>query len=122
MQRYSSHKNLIVYQRSEQLTIECYKYFLKQKTDYKYKTLIDQLLRSVGSIGANISEGYGRHYQKSYRQFLSVARGSAFESEYWLQIMLELKIFDNDEIKKFQDELTQILKMLTALMKKLEEK
>ncbi len=122
MNKYSSYKNLIVYQKSENLTLESYKYFTNQKYSYKYRSLIEQMLRSISSIGANIAEGYGRHYKKNYRQFLSIARGSAFESEYWLEIVLKLEIFDDKVIKNFQNELLEIIKMLTTLMKKLETK
>lgn len=43
----------------------------------------DQLNRSVGSISANIEEGYGRGFGKEYNYFLRVALGSARESRGW---------------------------------------
>jgi four helix bundle protein len=42
--------------------------------------LISQIKRSSRSVGANISEGYGRfHYQENI-QFCRMARGSLFET------------------------------------------
>ena len=42
--------------------------------------LISQIRRSSRSVGANISEGYGRfHYQENI-QFCRMARGSLFET------------------------------------------
>jgi four helix bundle protein len=43
----------------------------------------DQLNRSLGSICANIEEGYGRGFGKQYDYFLHVALGSAREGRGW---------------------------------------
>jgi four helix bundle protein len=42
-----------------------------------------QLIRSAGSIAANIEEGYGRGFGKDYARFLRIALGSARESRGW---------------------------------------
>jgi len=117
----TSYKNLIVYQKAKQLTIDVIKYFSKFKLPKTQEFLIIQLLRAISSIGANIAEGYGRHYKKSYRQFLSIARGSAFEAEYWLEVVLEINIFDNKKLKEFDERTNELVKILTTMMKKLEQ-
>ncbi len=50
-----------------------------------------QLMRSASSIAANVAEGYGRFSQPAYRNHLSIARGSAFESESWIDLLLRRK-------------------------------
>lgn len=45
--------------------------------------LAAQLFDAVGSIGANISEGYSRGYQKDRARFYEYALGSARESRTW---------------------------------------
>jgi len=48
------------------------------------RPLADQLIRSVGSISANLEEGFGRGVQsKTYDQFLRYSLGSAGEAEGW---------------------------------------
>ena len=42
-----------------------------------------QLIRSAGSISANMEEGYGRGFGKDYTRFLRIALGSARESRGW---------------------------------------
>lgn len=55
-------------------------YLLK---DERGKTVAKQLIRSVGSISANIEEGYGRGYGQDYAYKLKVALGEARESRGW---------------------------------------
>ena len=122
MYEHASYKNLVAYQKAKSLTIETSLYFSKLRFPKTQEFLVIQLLRSVSSIAANIAEGYGRYYDKSYRQFLSIARGSCFETEYWLEIILELGMFDNKTVKVFIEENNQIAKILTTMMKNLERK
>jgi four helix bundle protein len=53
--------------------------------DFRGKEIARQLIRSCGSISANIEEGYGRGFGKEYPHFLRIARGSARESKGWYQ-------------------------------------
>jgi len=53
------------------------------KKDFRGKEIAKQLIRSSGSISANIEEGYGRGFGKEYPHFLRIARGSARESKGW---------------------------------------
>lgn len=115
-----TYKNLVVYVKAKSLTIDAYKLFSNKRLSKTHESLIIQVLRSISSVGANIVEGYGRHYQKSFRQFLANARGSSFESEYWLEIILELNIFEKNKVQDFINRNEEIYKMITSLMKKIE--
>lgn len=53
--------------------------------DFRGKEIARQLIRSCGSISANIEEGYGRGFGKEYPHFLRISRGSARESKGWYQ-------------------------------------
>lgn len=55
------------------------------KKDFRGKEIAKQLIRSYGSISANIEEGYGREFGKEYPHFLRIARGSAQETTGWYQ-------------------------------------
>lgn len=54
------------------------------------KAVAQQLIRSAGSISANIEEGYGRGYGKDRLHFLRIAIGSARESKGWYYRAKEL--------------------------------
>lgn len=79
----------------------------------------DQVLRSSGSIGANIAEGFARQTKKEFIQFLNIARGSLAETEVWITRMLREKFITEDRSKIYQEKLTIIAKMMNALIKSL---
>ncbi len=51
--------------------------------DKRGQEISRQLIRSVGSISANIEEGHGRGYGKHRDWFMGVSLGSARESKGW---------------------------------------
>jgi four helix bundle protein len=55
----------------------------KLSKDNCTRSLSDQLYRSVGSISANIEEGYSKHSSKDRARFYEYALGSARESRGW---------------------------------------
>ena len=55
-------------------------YLLKDERSQK---VASQLIRSAGSVSANIEEGYGRGFGKDYSLHLRIALGEARESRGW---------------------------------------
>ncbi|MCU0493491.1 MAG: four helix bundle protein [Chloroflexaceae bacterium] len=55
----------------------------KLAQDARTKTLADQLYTALGSIGANLAEGYSRSSGKDRVRFYEYALGSARESREW---------------------------------------
>ena len=51
--------------------------------DYRGREIVKQMVRSTGSIAANIEEGYGRGTRKEFIYFLTIACGSARETRGW---------------------------------------
>jgi four helix bundle protein len=51
--------------------------------DRRGRAVAEQLIRSAGSISANIEEGHGRGYGKERNWFFRVSIGSARESKGW---------------------------------------
>src|SRR5262245_3359238 len=51
--------------------------------DVRGRAIAEQMIRSCGSIAANIEEGYGRGFGRDYARFLIIAVASARETRGW---------------------------------------
>ena len=88
--------------------------------DVRGKEIVKQLTRSVGSISANIEEGYGRGFGKEYPLFLRYSRGSARESKGWY--IRSSALLSETVLVKRIEKLDSVIAMETAAIKTLEDK
>lgn len=111
-------KNLTVWQKSHQLTLDVYKvlnYFPKEELF----GLTSQMKRSSSSIPANIAEGCGRNSDKDFGRFLIIAFGSANELEYQFILSNDLNFINKETADKLLFQIAEIKKMLNGLISKL---
>ena len=109
------YRNLIVWQKAKQLVKLVYAEVKRLPAEERY-ALGDQIRRAVVSIPSNIAEGSGRASNRDYGHFLSIARGSLYETINQLEIAQELGYASlTNEIEVLAAE---IGRMLTSLMKK----
>jgi four helix bundle protein len=76
-----------------------------------------QLLNAVESIPANITEGAGRGTRVEFAHFVSVAIGSANETETHLMLAMGLEMVPTEKAALLLDEVDQIRRMLFGLRK-----
>lgn len=95
-QNYLVLKDLEVYQLSRKLSTLAWKIY--SGLNYEQKKIIgDQFIRSIDSVGANISEGYARFHYLDKIRFFYISRGSLSEAVYhWAELMLERKIISEN--------------------------
>jgi len=112
---FGTYRELAVWQKAVQLLKLVYVQIRSFPVEEKY-ALADQLRRAVISIPSNIAEGNGRLSTKDYAHFLSIARGSLYETINQLDIAESLGyIRHSDEIENLAIELR---KMLFSMIKK----
>jgi four helix bundle protein len=75
-----SYRDLLVWQKAMELTIEIYR-FSNDFPKSEVYGLTSQLRRAGVSVPSNIAEGYGRGSRKEYVQFLCISQGSLKELE-----------------------------------------
>lgn len=92
------------------------------KADRKEATLVNQLLRSATSIGANLHEA---QYAQSTNDFISkleIAQKECYETEYWLEILVETECMSEEKYKTFQNECGAIRRMLISSLNTIKSK
>lgn len=100
-------EELRVYQLSMKLAEDVWDIVIKW--DYFAKdTIGKQLIRSVDSVAANLSEGFGRFFYKEERQFCYYSRGSLSETKTWLTKASNRKLITIEEFEKFMIEINDI--------------
>ena len=135
MEKIKTYKDLKVWQKGFELTLQIIEFINDFPKQIIFNVIFIQLLRSVTSIGANIAEGYGSFSRKEYRRYLGIALKSAYETDNWLMIIKHSKVFQKvakvpnsssgihpvkRKAEDFEKANIEIIKMLIALMKKLE--
>lgn len=113
-----SYKDLIVWQKSMLLVKEIFKITQSFPKSEMYG-LSSQLRRASVAIPSNIAEGSGRRSKKELLQFYSIAYGSALETETQLLIAKDLGFAKTADFVTVEALLTEILKMLNAIMRNL---
>lgn len=73
-----------------------------------------QLARAADSVGANIAEAYGRYHYGDKLQFLYYARGSLFETKYWINRTLSRKLIKEERISDYIQRITNIARKLNT--------
>ena len=76
-------EDLAMIRTAESIQDELWK-LVTEWSDFAKDTIGKQLVRAADSIGANMAESYGRFNYGEKIQFLYYARGSLFETKYWL--------------------------------------
>lgn len=77
-----------------------------------------QITGSGTSIGANIQEAQSASSKKDFIHKMSIALREARETQYWLKIVLESKLIENQNIKSYLVEIDEIIKILASIIKK----
>ncbi len=112
-------RDLHVWQRSHRLTLAIYGATKGFPREELYG-LTSQIRRSAVSIGANIAEGCGKIGNNEFQRFLQIAAASASELDYELLLARDLRYFTGTNYARMADELSQLRKMLSSLLRKVQ--
>ena len=111
-------KDLIVWRKSFDLCIEIYR-LSREFPRHEFYGLSSELRKTSRSIVCNIAEGYKRGGTAEYIRFLRYSSGSAAELEVQVLLANRLGYFENDEAPKVSELLSEIVRMLDALIRSL---
>jgi len=113
-----SFKDLVVWQRAVQMSLEIYKLTSAFPTSERFG-LTNQLRRASVSVASNIAEGYGKSSRGEYMSFLGHARGSNGEVQTQLIISQGLNFGTLDSLRHAESLSNEVGRMLVVMMNKL---
>ncbi len=76
--------------------------------------IMDQLIRSGTSVGANLVEARSSSSRLEYKKFYEVALKSANETRYWLELLKDSNLAERNSMQELLAEVTEIANMLGA--------
>ena len=85
---------------------------------YVNVAIINQIIRSVTSIGANIEEARGAHTKTDFTYNMNIAKKEARETLYWLRLISEMNPMLSSKLGLLLKENEEIIKILTTIVKK----
>jgi four helix bundle protein len=113
MNNRSKLEELEVYQTSMKLSDTIWNLVITWD-NFSRNNLGNQLIRAIDSVGANISEGFGRGSKIDNARFVKMARGSLFETKHWLTLSKSRKLISDSDTKKILNEIETLLPRLSA--------
>lgn len=109
-------EELEVYNEANQIADMIWKIVINWEY-FQKDTIGKQIIKSVDSISANISEGYGRYFHKENLQFCYYSRGSLYETKTWLFKASNRDLISKDDYKCINEKLIILQRKLNGYIK-----
>lgn len=116
-----SFRDLLVWQKSVDLAVECYE-FTNHFPKSELYGLTNQMRRAAVSVPSNVAEGSERRHTQEYIQHVCVSCGSLAELETQAEIARRLRFVDEQSVQQFFTHTDEISRMLHGLRNSLEAK
>ena len=99
--------------------VNVYRYLTTKKKEH---IMSKQLLRCGTSIGANIAEAQRAQSKADFAAKMSIALKETSETEYWLRLLYRTNYLSQKQYDSLIEDAYTILRMLTAICKKVNQK
>jgi len=95
-------------------SLEIIKFCQEVRKNRNLWSIVDQLIRSATSIGANVIEAKSSSSKLDYLKFFQIALKSANETKYWLILVRESAENLKEQADKLLQEADEIAKIIGA--------
>ena len=112
----------VLREKAKQFAIDMVFLCREIKSSHKDAVLVNQLLRSATSIGANLHEAQYAQSKNDFISKLEIAQKECYETEYWLELLFETDCIEEEKNKKKQKECGAIRRMLISSLKTVKSK
>jgi len=111
-------KDLKVWHKAHRFVVSVYEHTRSFPAEERF-VLTAQLRKSATSVPSNIAEGCGRESERELARFLSIAAGSASESEYQLLLARDLGYLEPEAHGALDAQVNEVKRMLNSFIKTL---
>jgi four helix bundle protein len=115
------YRNLILWQKAQNLGYEVIQLTRHLPQSWANAIIARQVIASATSIAANIAEGHGRFSVGAHRHHLSIARGSAAETDSWINLLHRDGAIDLAEEQRIHRLCQERMVMLASKMRDLDQ-
>lgn len=112
----SDFEKLEVYQLAEKLADQVWA-VVRGWPAFPRRVVGEQLTCAADSVGANIVEGVGRGSFADNRRFVRIARGSLYETKYWLRRAFARGLLTKTDVSKLRPLMDELLPRLNAYLR-----
>jgi len=114
-------KQNVIKDKTYQFALDIIKLYLKLREQKEF-VLSKQLLRSGTSIGANVEEATAAQSRKDFISKMAIASKEARETHYWLRLFRDSEICEEIDFSDTINNVEEIDKIITAIIKTTESK
>jgi four helix bundle protein len=109
-------ENVIV-TKSYAFAVKVVKFSFEMQRNKREFVISRQLLKSGTSIGANIEEAQGAISKPEFIAKTQIAFKEAKETKYWLRLIIDTEIFDKNTITEMLNDCSELIIILTSILK-----
>lgn len=105
-------------ERSKRFSLEIIKLIGLIELSPTSRVIVNQLMRSGTSVGANVRAAYRGRSKKEFVAKLGVVIEEADESIYWIELLEESNIIKNELTTKLKKEADELISIFVSIRKK----
>ena len=81
------------------------------------RVIREQLIKASTSIGANYREANRSRSKADFRSKIKICESEASETQYWMEVILQMKWLSYEQMKKEKEECNELLAIFTSIAK-----
>jgi len=113
----NNEKEFNLEKRTTDYSIEIIRFIKLLKINIINKPIINQLIRSATSIGANYSEANEADSKKDFKNKIRISKKEAKETMYWLKLLAEIEKEKVVKIRDLYRESKEFVLIFSAILK-----
>ena len=108
--------------RTKRFAIEIIKVLSTLNRNSTGKVINYQILKSATSIGANYREANRSVSKADFRSKISICTKEAAETQYWIELIYEAELLEENKIRKLHNECSELLALFNSIYQQCKEK